>query len=194
MLRSTNERFGSDEKESSWSVPFKPELVKFNLITLPAWLQEMPNQLHGFELAFWLFEALVALFGRRVHESRSDWFSFWSLAFQLRRASASVLLSTETESAIVEKCNMDNTNRETRENTFWKLVNAMGFLKLVKRIWFNISVYQSSSFFFFKYQSSFVINGKENRDFNMNIDFGCSLVEKRVLLVLHYDRLSVTFI
>ena len=134
MLRSTNERFGSDEKESSWSVPFKPELVKFNLITLPAWLQETPNQLHGFELTFGLLEALVALLGRRVHEGRSDWFSFLRLAFQLRRTSISVSLSTETESATKEKCNMANTNRETEKNIVLKLVNAMGCWKLVKRI------------------------------------------------------------
>ena len=55
LLRSTNESFGSDENENSWSVPFKPELVRFNLITLPAWLHEMPTQLHGMEVLFWAF-------------------------------------------------------------------------------------------------------------------------------------------
>ena len=95
MLRSTNERLGSDENENSWRVPFKPEPVRFNLIILPAWLQETPNQLHGFELAFWLLEELVALLlGRRVHEGRSDRFLFWRLAFQRRRAFVSVSLST----------------------------------------------------------------------------------------------------
>ena len=53
MPGSTNERLRSDKNENSWRVvPFKPELVRFNLITLPARLQEILNQLHGFELAF----------------------------------------------------------------------------------------------------------------------------------------------
>ena len=70
----------------------------------------------------------------RVHEGRSDWFSFLRLDFQLRRTSISVSLSTETESATKEKCNMAYTNREMGQNTVLKLVNAMGFWKLVKRI------------------------------------------------------------
>ena len=52
MLRSTYARLGRDENENSCSVPFKPELDRFNLITPPTWLQEMPNQLHGIELVF----------------------------------------------------------------------------------------------------------------------------------------------
>ena len=62
----------------------------------------------------------------------SDWFLFWRLAFQMRRAFVSISLSTQTESEIKDKCNKANTNRETGENTFLKLVSAMVFWKLVK--------------------------------------------------------------
>ena len=128
MLRSTYARLGRDENGNSWSVPFKAELVRFNLITLPAWLQETPNQLHGVELVYWLLEEFVALLGRRVHEGRGDWASFRRLAFQMSRASASASLSAfrEIEATSNEECKMANETRETRENTFFKLVNAMG--------------------------------------------------------------------
>ena len=96
MLRSINARLGRDENENLWSVHFKVELARFNLITLPAWLQEMPNQLHGIELVFWLFEELVALLGR-IHEGSGGWVSFWRVAFQFIRASASASSFKERE-------------------------------------------------------------------------------------------------
>ena len=128
MLRSTYARLGRDENGKSWSVPFKLEFVKFNVITLPTWVQEIPNQLHGLELelVFWLLKELVALLGRRVHEGRGDCVSFWRLAFQMSRASIFASSFTEREATSNEDCKMANATREKRENTFFKLVNAMG--------------------------------------------------------------------
>ena len=120
MLRLRNARFGRDENENPWSVPFKPELARFNLLILPAWLLETPNQLHGVELVFWLFEELVALLGR--------------VAFQLSRASASSFKEREVTSN--EECNMANTTIETRENTFFKKDIAMVLFLQVAN-WFS---------------------------------------------------------
>ena len=115
-------------------IPFKPVLVRFNLITRPAWLQEMLNQLHGIELVFWSLKELVALLGGRVNEDSSGWVSFSSLAFQLSKASVSASLFTETESATNEECNMANTTRETGESNLFKVDRAMVFVLQIANI------------------------------------------------------------
>ena len=74
ILRSRIARLGRDENENPWSVPFKPELVKFNPITLPAWLQEMPNQLHW----DWAYILIVWRIGCIIRESpwNQGWLGF----------------------------------------------------------------------------------------------------------------------
>lgn len=95
-----------------------------------------------------------------------NWLSNWE-----EHLSVLASLSTETKSSTNEKCNMVNTTIEKQGKIlFLWLVNAMGFLKLVKSIWISLSVYQFSSFFFFKYQSCFVVNGKEKKKIPMKIN------------------------
>ena len=45
ILRSTNVKLGRDENENSWSIHFKPELVRFNLITLLVWLHDKEDRI-----------------------------------------------------------------------------------------------------------------------------------------------------
>uniref|UniRef100_A0A2C9WEF4 Uncharacterized protein n=1 Tax=Manihot esculenta TaxID=3983 RepID=A0A2C9WEF4_MANES len=47
VLRSIYARSEKAEKYNSWSVPFKPALVRLSLSTLPLMLQESPTQLQG---------------------------------------------------------------------------------------------------------------------------------------------------
>ena len=82
-----------------------------------------------------MFDELVALLGRRVHEGRGDCVSFWRLAFQLSRTSISASSFKEREETSNEECKMANATREKRENTFFKSILTM--MGKRERIWYK---------------------------------------------------------
>ena len=103
---------GKDEKEKSWSVPSKPQSVRFILTTLPASLQDIPYHLHG----------LTSDPGLIIQEERrEEWLWLWRVAFHLSRACASSLEETWREQEQIKIPNWIRS-RETWDNIFCKAV------------------------------------------------------------------------
>lgn len=84
-------------------------------MTLPAGLQEIPNQVQGDVLGF----GLVAFRGRRVHGDSSGCVLFSRLDFHLRRAFAS---SVDLDVTLYEEHNRTNWTSKTRETNLSRVI------------------------------------------------------------------------